>query len=286
MNENDRNAINELRFHRLKQDALHTLEEKYKLIDEIIDNNDKKIRSVIEESTAAISSVKNLVLEFDGVTKEDLKGKNGRHGKDGKDGSDGVSITYLGEFKHNPDNPKYLSVYRNITDNAVYLFDENNNWRLLVKDGKDGKTPTSWPQGGGINLRDVVKLLTEEEIVDMLYATVVKISTDSGNIIEKRADGIYSTNNISYNVVTKTADYTASINDIVLCDTTSAFTVTLPDASLNSNKTIYVKKISSDANTLTVNTLGGNIDGDLNKTTTTQYLSLQFVSDGTNWFII
>jgi len=76
---------------------------------------------------------------------------------------------------------------------------------------------------------------------------------------------------------------TASGNSVYLCDCTSlGFTLTLPSATGNSGMRITIKKINS-ANTLTVATGGGNIDGASTKTLTTQYTFFTVVADGTNW---
>lgn len=77
-------------------------------------------------------------------------------------------------------------------------------------------------------------------------------------------------------------------NVIWFADTTSGnVTVTLPDAAETTADTIFtVKRISAGANTLTVNTGGGNIDGAASQTINTQYASYSYVSDGTNWWII
>lgn len=71
-------------------------------------------------------------------------------------------------------------------------------------------------------------------------------------------------------------------------DTTNGdVTVTLPDATTVTADTVFtVKRISGGANTLTVTTGGGNIDGTASHSIPTQYASYSYVSDGTNYWII
>ena len=91
-------------------------------------------------------------------------------------------------------------------------------------------------------------------------------------------------------VATKTGAYTLVDADVtILANTTSAgFTLTLPTAVGRSGKFFRVKKISTDANTLTIATTGGQtIDGASSITsalTTRPFWTLQ--SDGANWWIV
>ncbi len=65
-------------------------------------------------------------------------------------------------------------------------------------------------------------------------------------------------------------------------------TITLPAATSNSGAAILVKKISADANNMTISPTGGDlIDGATSQVTSLQYQSYTFVSDGvSNWWII
>ncbi len=90
-------------------------------------------------------------------------------------------------------------------------------------------------------------------------------------------------------ITSKTTAYTATESDgTILCDTTSAgFTVTLPAASGKAGMMLYIKKISSDGNTLTVDgNASETIDGATTLTTTTQYDGWQIHCDGSNWHIV
>lgn len=77
-------------------------------------------------------------------------------------------------------------------------------------------------------------------------------------------------------------------NKYWFADTTSAsVTITLPAATDVTADIIYtVKRISGGANTLTVTTGGGNIDGAASHSIGTQYASYSYISDGSNYWII
>lgn len=90
-------------------------------------------------------------------------------------------------------------------------------------------------------------------------------------------------------VVSKTTSYVATSSDtVILCDATSGnITITLPAVSGLSGKVFYIKKINSNANSVTID---GNssetIDGDLTQIITVQYDSVTIVCNGTAWYVV
>jgi hypothetical protein len=88
-----------------------------------------------------------------------------------------------------------------------------------------------------------------------------------------------------WSVRTVTTNYTCQKYDDVILLNADA-TVTLPAVTTGEEKRITVKVINAGGNTRTVDGNGKNIDGASSVTTTTQYTSWDFVTDGTNWFII
>ncbi len=103
--------------------------------------------------------------------------------------------------------------------------------------------------------------------------------TVSGDLI---VDGNYINSITSL----KTTDYTVLVADsYVLCGhATVPFTITLFAASSNAGRVIGIKNVNVAA--VTVDTLGGNIDGSSTLLLDTQYASVSLVSDGTNWHIM
>lgn len=95
------------------------------------------------------------------------------------------------------------------------------------------------------------------------------------------ADGIIAPRQ----VVSKTTTYIAVAGDIVLADASGgAWVLTLP--AVTAGRWVTVKKIDSSSEAITVTPASGTIDGDATFPISTQWLSRDFVSDGTNWFVV
>jgi len=88
------------------------------------------------------------------------------------------------------------------------------------------------------------------------------------------------------NVTARTSAHSAGEQDIVLADASGGtFTVTLPPATTDIDVT--VKKIDSSENGVTIATPNSEtIDGDSSRTITSQWVSREIVSDGSNYFIV
>ena len=84
---------------------------------------------------------------------------------------------------------------------------------------------------------------------------------------------------------TVTANYTCGLTDSVIL-LNGNVTVTLPLAREAGAKRITVKVINAGAGTRTVSGNGSNIDGAATVTTTTQYTSWDFVTNGVQWFTV
>lgn len=100
---------------------------------------------------------------------------------------------------------------------------------------------------------------------------------------------------IDHNLITelsttsiKTSVYTAAFGDLVRCDPTSGgFTVNLPTAIGNINKSIIVKNISNSINSITIDPFGSQlIDGSSTYVINIAYQSITLVSDNSNWMVI
>jgi len=78
----------------------------------------------------------------------------------------------------------------------------------------------------------------------------------------------------------------AFAHDFTLADATGASqTLTLPDARGQAGNSFVIKKIDATANTVTIDTSFGNIDGAATRVLTTQYQSVTIQSDGTNYWV-
>jgi hypothetical protein len=115
----------------------------------------------------------------------------------------------------------------------------------------------------------------EDRQVDRLFNRVI-------NSINAVSDGfIFSTRAIS-------AAYTAGKSDHCLLVSTASggVTVTLPAAYTVPFKRYTIKKTTSDANAVTINTGGGNIDNSASASFTTALGVREIVSDGANYWLI
>ncbi len=90
-------------------------------------------------------------------------------------------------------------------------------------------------------------------------------------------------------VSSKTANYTATVNDafIPVDATSGAVTITLKPAAQAKGKRITVKKTDSSSNTVTVDANGSEtIDDALTQIISYQYDSICMMSDGSEWWIV
>jgi hypothetical protein len=155
--------------------------------------------------------------------------------------------------------------------------------------------PTLAATNAGTTTTDAATVYIEGAPVQGTNQTIVNtwaLWVDSGR---SRFDGevvvtgrISSTGVVSA-ISTKTTTYTLTNDDsVILGDTTTAgFTLTLPTAVGRSGQTYTIKKVSADANTLTVATTSAQtIDGATSISSATQWNTWVVVSDGANWLII
>lgn len=101
--------------------------------------------------------------------------------------------------------------------------------------------------------------------------------------------GQVNTAGLRLGIVAKSANYTTTAVDTVILATGGAggITITLLDAATYSGKIQVVKKVDAGVGAVTVGRTGANtLDGATSKTLASQYDSLSFISDGTNWYII
>ena len=93
------------------------------------------------------------------------------------------------------------------------------------------------------------------------------------------------------NVSTKSTDYTIldddGIGTILVDDTSSNRTITLPTAADNEDRILMIKNTSSDGGTVTIDGEGAEtIDGEVTQAINTQYDSLTVQSNGSTWNIL
>ena len=94
--------------------------------------------------------------------------------------------------------------------------------------------------------------------------------------------------NLGYKVVSKTANYTAADENVILCNATSgSFTITLPAVASSTHRVYSVKKTDSSGNIVLVDgTNAETIEGSATQTLSSQYDMLTVVCDGSAYYKI
>lgn len=101
--------------------------------------------------------------------------------------------------------------------------------------------------------------------------------------------GVMAAKNYATTLVTRTTATSLGLASAGVnpCDaTTAAFTITLPNANVQTGISYTIKKVDSSANAVTVASSGGTIDGAATYSLAAQYKYVRVVSNGTNWFIV
>lgn len=114
----------------------------------------------------------------------------------------------------------------------------------------------------------------------------------TGGTVQAAIDEL--TTDRGYNVTTKTNNYLIQEDDdiIIVNASGNTVTITLPNANIifskliSPKKKVFTIKAIDITNSVTVESNGGTIDGEVNFVFQTQFDSITFVPDGNNWFII
>jgi hypothetical protein len=130
-----------------------------------------------------------------------------------------------------------------------------------------------------------INILGSDNYVASGLENVSIINSDNQEVTESNTTIIDGKKTWHY--VDATTTYTTSDREFVLADATSgAFTVTLPKPGVSTDVWINVKKVDSTANAITIDATGSiTIDGSATQTLSTQYDSVDFYCDGSNWHI-
>jgi hypothetical protein len=88
----------------------------------------------------------------------------------------------------------------------------------------------------------------------------------------------------NYNVVNKTADYTAVEGDFVICDATNgAITITLPIPATAGSR-VKVNKVDSSSNSVVIKAATGQISNQNTVTNNGQWTCTDYTTDGAKWY--
>ena len=129
--------------------------------------------------------------------------------------------------------------------------------------------------------------LTTDPRLPMVTDTLQYLQNLNARLYELFRDVARANNALSdgflFSTSTVTGNYTATTSDQLLLVSTTA-TVTLPAAVETNGKRFVVKNIGDGV--VTVVSTSGMLDGNVSIVVGVKYTSLDFVSDGTNYWII
>jgi hypothetical protein len=180
--------------------------------------------------------------------------------------STAVSLIYSGALS-SPTRPSYPSAFIDITQ---------------VMSVQAGPTGPQGPRGyTGADGVDGTNGTDGADGADGLWGvSIASTAPDHGQLW---ADTNETSSGKSYAIASKTADYTILVKDeFITCDATAgAFTLTLPDVWLSSNRRYFVKKIDNTVNQVIVT---GTIEGDSNVRLGPGRDDMTIISDGLNFY--
>jgi len=172
-----------------------------------------------------------------------------------------VAIDSLGKFA-------YTTSY---TQNAVHIWSINQLTGALTYSG----IASAGTQSVGICVDPTGK-----------FAIIANMGTPN---IQSYAINTFSATGTLFSQVTSITAATTldSTSDVVLCEGTSSYQVTLPTAVGITGRQYQIKKNSTSAYTLTIGTTSSQtIDGNASIAVTTQYVTTRVISDGANWSLL
>ena len=117
---------------------------------------------------------------------------------------------------------------------------------------------------------------------DLLDDTIVEVDVNTLDIIDLQNEKA-----VKNNLIFKSADYTAIINDyIVVSASVADITITLPTASGVIGEEINITKIDATSYNIIVDTTSSQlIIGSLTQTISKQWSNATFISTGTYWIV-
>ncbi len=174
----------------------------------------------------------------------------------------------------------------NVKENEGLFLATNNTTRITIEDGGD--------VGIGINNPAQLLHVNGNMRLEGLFFDENNQSGPTDYVLTATATGVDWQENaakVASAVVTVTTTSHTTDEDeyaMLVDDDTAGSTVTinLPAASTVTDKVYNVKKLGTTANVIIDPNGTETIDGATTATISTQYVNLQFITDGSNWFIL
>jgi hypothetical protein len=163
--------------------------------------------------------------------------------------------------------------FQGFAGDGLFAFLGDANWVYL-------NAPSSGSGGITFQAANLNRTMGRVYLSGGTYLGAAGTDPGIGNLIVDKGLGVAGA------TATKTSAYTATVADFYIpCDTTTGFTVTLP-ATPNNGQVLTIKKITADANTLTIGSNGKNINGAASKTITAQWGTYVLYYTGTTWNVL
>lgn len=162
----------------------------------------------------------------------------------------------------------------------TYFMDSNLNVRMAIDTATNAVFMDSGSQVAWSSATADVE--TPDIGLSRSAAGMVNVTDGAAGIGSLTTGGLFG------NVTKVTGTYTVKATDYFLeADaTTSGFSITFPDPHTNKGQIFYVIKTDSGGNTLTLQAAGGGtFNGTTTKTTSSQYGTFKFISDGAEYFL-
>ena len=148
----------------------------------------------------------------------------------------------------------------------------------------------SAPSGTPSSYNGSSPILLQSDTASGNYRLWTHLNSSWRNLTPIKAD---SNNNsfvpagLGLSVVSKTANYTAANESVILCSAASgAIVITLPAASSSTDRVYFIKKTDSSANTVTIDpNASETIDGQTTMVLNFQNSAVTVICDGSGWFI-
>jgi hypothetical protein len=145
--------------------------------------------------------------------------------------------------------------------------------------------------GTGLQLRQVRDIgggaFSITPMMSIHDATQEMVFGAAGRLISRGNNSVQVDGALSVEAVNLTGNFNANDSTHVFFANSAggSLTVTLPTASGRNGRVYTIKKVAA-ANTVTIASAGGTIDGAASINMTTQYDYRTVISNGTNWFVI
>ena len=191
----------------------------------------------------------------------------------------------LGKVKGLPVGSKYFRyTATNYTDLTTVVATKANEGDLAIVYNSQGVWLINRKLKGVYMYQSTVWTYANQELQDILGAKLDSVQSGFNTVIDNTDPLNPIVNYVGGTSIFKSANYTAVNGDDIYVDASlGAFTITLPDATLNNRTAIEITKIDDTLNKITIDSVAGLVAFETSITLNLQAESFRFISNGTNW---